>query len=206
MKKRSFLLIIGIFTMFQLKAHVGLDNPQGGESYKEGDTVKIEWHEIIAHNTLNWDLYFSKDGGITWNAIASEIPVDTFSYQWIVPAIATTQGQIRIVQDNEEIDYEDISDNFTITRTTGIQTKPVISEASIYPNPMIDQTTVAFDNPENENYTLKLYDTQGHLERIITDIITDKLIVTRDNLNSGLYYFQLNRGNGVYQKGRLVVE
>ncbi|MDX1409548.1 MAG: hypothetical protein R3330_15480, partial [Saprospiraceae bacterium] len=103
------------FTMcFQAKAHVELDVPTGGETYDPGDMVVIAWHEVIPHNTLNWDLYFSADGGQEWEILQLDLPVGTHDYTWTVPNINTTQARIMVVQDNEGMDYDDQSPNFTI--------------------------------------------------------------------------------------------
>jgi len=88
----SKILIIALMLSFSynLLAHVELDYPQGGETFMSGEIVTIQWHIAIAHNTLNWDLYFSPDGGMTWEAIQIDIPPGELSYLWEVPAGTTT--------------------------------------------------------------------------------------------------------------------
>ena len=95
-------------------AHVALDNPQGGETFTVGQTVTIQWHITIPHNTLNWDLLFSADGGATWEYIYQDLPAGNTSFQWTVPSTLTTQGRVSVIQDNSAQDYQDESNNFTI--------------------------------------------------------------------------------------------
>jgi hypothetical protein len=114
MKRNILILLIVVFAAFHSEAHVSLLYPSGGETFYPGDTVIIEWQEVISHNTLNWDIYFSSDGGLTWEGLQIDISVDLLSHQWIVPETLTTLGKIKIVQDNVDTDYEDICDNFTI--------------------------------------------------------------------------------------------
>lgn len=97
-----------------LLAHVELDNPLGGETFVVGQTVTIQWHIEIPHNTLNWDVLFSSDGGATWAFIQMDLPVGSLSYSWIVPDIITSQARVSVIQDNEGQDYQDESMNFTI--------------------------------------------------------------------------------------------
>ncbi|MFQ5606182.1 MAG: T9SS type A sorting domain-containing protein [bacterium] len=97
-----------------LWAHVELDYPQGGETFTAGEMVTLQWHIVIPHNTLNWDLFFSSDGGTSWNVIQQDLPPSELSYPWEVPAVATTQGKVRVVMDNSGTDYQDSSLNFTI--------------------------------------------------------------------------------------------
>ncbi|MCK5694331.1 MAG: hypothetical protein KAI08_15815, partial [Bacteroidales bacterium] len=77
MKKSAFLLLIGVSLMFQLKGHVELTNPEGGETYHPGNEVTVIWIEVVRHNPLNWDLLFSGDGGSSWDTIKANISVET---------------------------------------------------------------------------------------------------------------------------------
>jgi len=106
------------------RAHVSLDYPVGGETFNQGDTVNVQWHILIPHDLQNWDLYFSDDGGATWQVIELDLPPSQFNYLWVVPGIATTQGRIKIYMDNSGTDYEDESGDFTIT----LVTVPTLSE------------------------------------------------------------------------------
>jgi hypothetical protein len=99
---------------YTLSAHVTLDSPVGGETFTIGQTVTITWHITIPHNTLNWDLLFSPDGGATWEYIYQDLPVGNSSYQWTVPSTLTSQGRVSVIQDNSAQDYQDESNNFTI--------------------------------------------------------------------------------------------
>src|SRR4030095_14438606 len=104
--------LLGFF--YNLQAHVILDYPQGGETFIVGETVTIQWHVYIPHNTINWDLYFSSDGGNTWQLIQLDIPVGQLTYQWEVPDNLTSLGKVKVIQDNTLEDYQDISGNFNI--------------------------------------------------------------------------------------------
>lgn len=103
-----------IFLLGSAEAHVGLDSPVGGETFTEGDTVNIQWHIEIQHTLKNWDLFFSPDGGVTWEVIQLDLDPSTLNYLWEVPRVATHQGRIRIYMDNVGTDYQDESGNFTI--------------------------------------------------------------------------------------------
>jgi len=110
------LLTIGLGT--QASAHVALNYPVGEETFTSGETVTILWTELVAHGTINWDLYFSSDGGINWNAIQLNIDYGTTSYAWTVPEIITYQGVVKVIQDNPGANYEHQCLNFTIVIST----------------------------------------------------------------------------------------
>ncbi len=206
MKKYTLSLLIGIFAIYELSAHVDLLNPQGGEMFSPGETVTIQWQIVVEHNTINWDLFFSGDGGSTWNPIQADMPVGTLSYQWSVPDISTTEGRIKIVQDNEDTDYGDISSIFTIETTTAIRKPLATSEAKVYPNPFNNSATLSFHNPGFESHTLTLFDVNGRIERKISRITTDRIRIERGNLKSGLYFFHLSNDKGFRYTGKLTIQ
>ncbi|HUR30179.1 MAG TPA: T9SS type A sorting domain-containing protein [Saprospiraceae bacterium] len=125
---RLFFIVLMQAFAFNALAHVELDNPLGGETYTSGQVVTIEWHIAIPHQQLNWDLLYSLDGGSTWAPIQMDIPVSQLTYQWFVPSNSTTQARISIIQDNEGMDYQDESLNFTISQ--GVMLPFISSDAS----------------------------------------------------------------------------
>ena len=102
----------------QSKAHVGLDYPQGGETFIVGEIITIQWHIIVPHNQLNWDLFLSLDGGVTWDTLQLDIPTSNLSYDWVIPGNFTSQARIQIIQDNVDQNYLDNSMDFNIVPNT----------------------------------------------------------------------------------------
>ncbi len=111
-----FLSLLG--HAYHSRAHVALDYPQGGETFTVGQTIVIEWHIVAPHNTLNWDLFFSVDGGETWDTLQMDIPTSQLSYEWVIPDSITTTARIQVFQDNEGQNYLDNSMDFTIAPNT----------------------------------------------------------------------------------------
>ena len=109
----SLLSCLLTFTS-KIDAHVGLDYPQGGETFLTGATVTITWTELVPHSTDNWDLYFSQNGGRDWETILLDIPYGQTAYNWLVPDMLTDQAMIYVVQDNPGQNYYDTSIAFTI--------------------------------------------------------------------------------------------
>jgi len=192
--------------MFPVLGHVDLTNPKGGEVYHTGESVNVSWVEVQAHTTLNWDLLFSTDGGLTWDTVKANIPVEAVSYQWIVPAISTVKGKIKIVQDNVNVDYEGTSQNFSILTTTGIRNPINLIQMNMYPNPLIDYASIEFENPLQMNHTLTIYDTQGKMVRTIHNITSDRVRIERKNLTAGLYFIRLRDEHEIRAMGKLLIE
>ena len=119
------------------EAHVGLNVPVGGEVFVVGEAVRIEWIVFVPHTQDNWDLFFSPDGGDTWEDIEIDLPVSQLSYQWVVPNITTDEAQIRIYMDNLEgtQNYSAISGEFSIRETMiSVQEEGAVSLSfTLYP-------------------------------------------------------------------------
>ncbi len=206
MKKSAIILLLGVSVMFQLNAHVNLITPMGGETYHPGDEVNVEWVETQSHTTLNWDLVFSMDGGLSWDTIQVDIPFESRSYQWTVPETTTVQAQIKIVQDNVNVDYNGTSQNFTIVAATGIIDPLDLFQIKMYPNPLVDYTSIEFENSMHINHTLTIYNTQGKIVRSVHNITSGTVRVERKNLTSGLYFIRLHDENEIRAMGKLAVE
>ncbi len=169
MNKATSLLIAALCQLTfvaSVSAHVTLVYPTGGETFVPGSEVKIEWRLVISHGDQDWDLYFSSDGGLHWEAIQLDMPVAVLSYQWTVPDIETTQGRIKVVQDNAGLDYTDGCENFTIqatatavTGSTPLPDSPVLFAS--YPNPFTASTSFDFLLPQAGNVQLEVFDLLG---------------------------------------------
>jgi len=204
--KRFLSLILPLIFLSQAYAHVNLNNPVGAETYKPGDTVIIKWKIAINHTLLNWDLFFSSNGGTSWDTLQTDLNAATLSYQWVVPNTPTTQGRIKIVMDNAGTDYHDISADFTITPATVINLPITGKPILIYPNPLHNQAMLRFDIPKGQLYALWLYDTQGRLIKSIPKIKNEQRILEEAELPEGIYFYRLQSENGRQISGKLLVE
>ncbi len=206
MNKRIVLLLFCVLVTFNVKAHVNLINPLGGEIFNSGETVNIQWEITVNHNLINWDLYFSEDGGNTWEPIALDISKDSLNFNWLVPDLQTALGQIRIVMDNDGNDYNDISENFTINTVTDINEATDNFELKVFPNPMTEKAIFTFSNINSERHTLILYSSKGQIVREMVNITSDQVIIKRVNLVNGLYFFQLSSKNEIRATGKIIIE
>ncbi len=94
------------------------------------------------------------------------------------------------------------------TCVTATGTKEVISysdlNVNLFPNPFNSSTTLSFDNPLEENFELQLFDLSGKLVRTYSNITTDELTIERENLNQGLYVYQLKNETNVV-RGKFMI-
>jgi hypothetical protein len=145
-------------------AHVELTYPEGGETLYSGDTITITWVQVQAHDVQNWELYFSPDGAETWQVISNNIAAGLREFDWVVPEEETTNGRIRVVQNNTETDYEDVSNNVSILNVTGIeetQNELSVNSLNNYPNPFVNETKIRFTLFEKESVSLEIFQLNG---------------------------------------------
>jgi len=77
---------------------------------------------------------------------------------------------------------------------------------SLHPNPMTDIAVLKFRNPENEIFTLTLYDVTGKQLRFIAGITGGEVKIERKGLNSGMYFYMLYAATGKTANGKMIVQ
>ena len=196
----SFFFSLFLFNICA-EAHVALDFPVGGETFEAGSKITVSWHAEIDHGPCNWDLYFSSNGGSTWQEIILDIPKEQTTYDWTVPQIATQQGEVRVVQDNQNtIPYDDYSGVFTIEVTTGVSQNTAGESGyrlfPAFPDPFNPSTSIRYSVAEAGFVSLKVYDLLG---REVKDLVAEEkpagtYEVTFDgsDLSSGVYLYKLS--------------
>ena len=205
MKAKLFFILIGFLMVVQVQAHVALVYPNGGETFNPGETINIQWEIVVSHNTLNWDLYISEDGGNSWEPLKLDISVDSLNYHWEVPDKPTTQGKIRVVMDNGGGNYMDNSDNFTITTITGINDFENEINYNVYPNPMAEIAFLSFENKDFKSHRVILYNLSGEAVFESNSTTTDKIEIVRNGLPAGLYFFQILLDGNPYGTGKIIM-
>jgi hypothetical protein len=78
-----------------------------------------------------------------------------------------------------------------------------VVQIQAYPNPFSEMTKIEFSNPTQAAYELAVYNLEGKKVREIRQITDSEVILTRDDLKTGFYLFEL-RGEKTY-RGKLVV-
>ena len=98
------------------RAHVMLDDPNGGEQLTVGSVFTITWHVLIQHNQLNWDLWYSTISSAgAWTTIAMDLPPGSpavgsvHTYDWTIPDVVDDSVWVRVRMDNAGTDYFDVS-------------------------------------------------------------------------------------------------
>jgi parallel beta-helix repeat protein len=75
----------------------------------------------------------------------------------------------------------------------------------VFPNPFISTTTIEFPKVLLDG-KLTIYDAFGRSKNVMNNINGRKIIVTKEDLSSGIYFFELIEKNNFIAKGKFVVE
>lgn len=78
-------------------------------------------------------------------------------------------------------------------------------QPTVYPNPFSQQTIFNFSNPKAEEYSLTLFDSKGTIVKRINQVISDFIVLKKENLKSGVYLFSLKSSSKSYT-GKIVIE
>jgi hypothetical protein len=79
------------------------------------------------------------------------------------------------------------------------QNEPLIS-----PNPLHDRAKLTIDNPENKEYQFQLFNSMGVLVREYY-FQTNELMIPRENLGNGIYFYLLNDDGQFKCGGKLII-
>jgi FG-GAP-like repeat/FlgD Ig-like domain len=140
--------------------------PAGGESWDVGTTETLRWS---APGVAHVDVELSRDGGTTWQVLASAIQDTTM--EWYVTAPAGAGALLR-VRDHDAVSLADVSGAFTITGTTldaPIARIEAPSFAPPRPNPSRGNVGFVFALPGAARMTIEVFDIAGRRVRQLAD-------------------------------------
>ena len=93
---------------------------------------------------------------------------------------------------------------YQVQNTTGYDEIRKYFELNVYPNPFSSSTTLRTDNLL-KNATLTVYNLCGQTVKQIKNISGQTVILSRDNLPSGLYFIRLTEENKIIAVDKLVI-
>jgi hypothetical protein len=209
--KHALLIILSVILIQMGFAHCNLVYPVGGETFQVGEVVTIQWEVVIYHGPNNWDLYFSDDGGSTWQPIALNLPDSQLDHDWTVTNTETDSGKVKVVQDNDNyMNFSSSSGNFSINTTTGMKEPVSFAEDFVlfpaYPNPFNPITTIRYSLSAGTQISLKIYNVLGERVKTLIDgfqspgensVVWDGKNDRGEVVGSGVYIYRLRAGREV---------
>ncbi len=198
------------------------------DSLKDGEYIEVSydggnsWMNIIndslAMETSNINFYTNSDtilGNIPafsghsggwiysefywfWNALVKEFPQDSLIVRFIFKSDSIQTNKEGWLIDNIVFNgYEIIGDISYITLGS--------EKVKLYPNPVKDFFTIEFSNPKNDKFILELFDNLGKQIMKKKNIKTDKINISKINLDKGIYYFKLFNDDEIHT-GKILID
>lgn len=125
--------------------------------------------------------------------------VNTFNFTYTVPSSLVTNNLFVVVfvQDNAT---KEVHQAYVSAVTTGINDEAsAVSSLGIYPNPLTDNATVAFELKSQEHVSVNIYNMLGELVYTVDKGELQQgehtLNIDASGLTSGMYYLDLVTGN-----------
>lgn len=93
-----------------------------------------------------------------------------------------------------------------VSATTGIAENLIKNHISIYPNPFSTTATLKINSATSfKNAELKIYDVLGREVKHIL-VNTSEIIINRDELENGIYFYKLMNSQEVIVTGKIIIE
>lgn len=185
-------------------------------SYIIGTSVADAWGTLITPDTTvnavriytsekNYDSLFVKGVGQQIN-----VQSGNYYYRWYAKNIGFPVLQISKENLHQKSDYQQV--RFAATRISGTTAINEYTENNdkllVAPNPFSVSTTFYFGKEKKEsvqNYSMRLYDVLGREVRTIENITEDKIVISREHLTTGIYFYELAAENRIVSRGKLMV-
>jgi len=106
------------------------------------------------------------------------------------------------------------SDNATVSKrpklrisyTTPARITAETNAVSVSPNPFVESFTVHFDGASENGYTFEMYNIAGEVMYRAEHIMSDHIVIERNNMPSGIYMYQVSNGNEVVHTGKMIAQ
>ncbi|MBN1782912.1 T9SS type A sorting domain-containing protein [bacterium] len=185
--------------------YISIFEPDGGETFAAGDTLKFSWDSNYVHSI---DIFISFNNGLDWEQVGTALPAFGDCIM-IVPDRTTNECLVKFVDHDDPSFQQSVTTPITIvTSVNGPEGPRAFGLGPNYPNPFNPSTTVS--------YTL---DRSGPARLTVTDLLGREVAVidegfkfpgsykTRFNasgLESGMYFVRLESGAGV-KTGKIIL-
>ncbi|MFK7808788.1 MAG: T9SS type A sorting domain-containing protein [Saprospiraceae bacterium] len=99
-----------------------------------------------------------------------------------------------------------ITDLFDSFPTTTKEVARVISNIRVAPNPFSNQTQLSLENDQLAIQNIELYNTSGQLMKSIKGLNRKSIVIKRNQLPTGLYFYKINTTNQQIISGKLMIQ
>jgi hypothetical protein len=182
----------GSFSIDIAKSNISVISPNGGEKFYAGEQKIISW----TANSVNYvNGFYSTNSGATWISITgfSQYP-NTSSFVWKIPAISSNKCEIKIVDANDNSNFDLSDSDFSIELSNGISEYEFLNSYLTVKIIVNDKYTIK-NIDCNNNANFELLNLNGNVidKKYYTVIISNNSIsFDCSSLATGIYFVNLN--------------
>ncbi len=187
--------------------------PKSNEQWLRNTRHEITWE--IKGNIASGTLYFSVNGGVDWNEIATIDSIQTGHFFWLVPDSSNVLNNcyLKLAWDGGE----SVSSKFSIVpeltaieRTRDVKIPTICQLLPVYPNPFNPTTHIKFNLPKQARVNISIYNSVG---KFIVQLFnanqnpgTYELNWNASQFGSGIYFIKLNVNGSVQSRKAILIK
>ena len=170
-----------------------ITSPTLGIVWYQNHKYYITWNQLGTISQIN--LFYSLDGGSSWNQITAN-QQNQGNYEWTIPSgISSENARIKLVSSaNSSISY--VSDSFVIRSVSAQENPPLelpkkFSLESFKPNPFLKNAEIKIAIPVRAKIKLEVYDAMGRTCGKIYEGYMEPgyySFIYKCNLSKGIYF------------------
>lgn len=141
-------------------------------------------------NNESWITGIGSDNGLV-NVGMNEYMIDL----WYV---------LNCCHENEELLFQSEMYDDCYINTLSIGDDALKDQHTIYPNPFVESATIEFQYINSHNYKLHIINSTGQIVKIFDQINSGTIHISGNNLNSGIYFYQLIKDDKEIISGKLI--
>lgn len=104
---------------------------------------------------------------------------------------------------NRVLSICDVDDLYTPAIMTSTQMLYDLESLTLYPNPVVDQLTVALNTNLSEKVTLRVINSTGQLVTT-KEMQTNRAVISTSDLAKGIYFVQIVGNNGILSTQKFI--
>lgn len=170
---------------------------------REGSRVLLNWSTQTEINTSHFEVQRSRDG-VQFNTIGTVIStgnsITTMYYQFTDAAVPSERYFYRLK-------LVDRDDQFKLSPVRVVYGPGLENKIYLYPNPAKNRVTVILAEISQPSSLVKIYNQVGQSVRVIRPVAGSQFIeIDISDMKKGLYFIQLESGNRLISREKLMVQ
>lgn len=103
--------------------------------------------------------------------------------------------------------YQQILVRENITTVVSVESQNILNNnIKLFPNPFSQQATLTFSNPKKLNHYLIITNPTGQIVRRINNVTSEEIIIKKELLSNGIYFYQLLQNSQRIATGKLIIK